>query len=52
VEELEALSERTLQFDPPWRITRIKFLEGKEIIKSFIDFPEGAFSVVPLATSP
>jgi hypothetical protein len=47
----EALFERALRLDPPWKITRIEFREVEEVIKAFIDFPEGAFSAVPFAAS-
>ncbi|MCX5975818.1 MAG: transposase family protein, partial [Coprothermobacterota bacterium] len=48
MEGLEALFERALRLDPPWKITRIEFQGDKGIIKVFIDFPRGSLFCCPL----
>ena len=52
MEGLEALFERALRLDPPWKITRIEFQGDKGIIKVFIDFPRGSLFCCPLCGKP
>ena len=48
LEGLEALFERALRLDPPWRISKIEFRESEGIIKVFIDFPGGSTFCCPI----
>ena len=48
MEGLEALFERALRLDPPWRISKVEFRESEGIIKVFIDFPRGSIFCCPV----
>jgi len=52
VEGLEALFERALRLDSPWKITKIEFQGDKGTIKVFIDFPRGSLFCCPLCGKP
>ena len=48
MEGLEALFERALRLDQPWRISLIEFRESEGSIKVFIDFPRGSLFCCPV----
>ncbi len=50
MEGLEALFERALRLDPPWRISKIELRESEGSIKVFIDFPRRSIFCCPVAS--
>jgi len=47
MEALESLFAKALKLESPWKITKVEFHEGGEVIKVFVDFPRGSVFSCP-----
>lgn len=47
IEVLALLFARALKLKSPWKISKIEFHEGEEVIKVFVGFPRGSVLSYP-----